>query len=173
MAENFQYIVNSEKPTTRFIVLAHNAHVSKRDTETFPAMGSYLRKTFGNGYYAFGFAFNQGSFQAQVAGQETPRVQEFTLGAAPERTVDWYLARTGIANYLVDLRRLQKDERLSQWLQATHKMHWVGAIFSDEWGESQWTQPFVLSRDFDGLIFIENTTRARPTPTGRRTGTPK
>ena len=173
MAENFQYIVNGEKPTTRFIVLSHNTHISKRDTGSFPAMGSYLRRTFGNGYYAFGFAFNQGSFQAQVAGQGTPRVREFTLGAAPQRTVDWYLARTGIASHIVDLRRLQKDETLSQWLPATHRMHWVGAIFSDQWGESQWTQPVVLSRDFDGLIFIEKTTSARPTPTGRRTGTPK
>lgn len=173
MAENFQYIVNGEKPTTRFIVLAHNAHISKRDTGNLPAMGSYLQKSFGNGYYAFGFAFNQGSFQAQVAGQGTPRVREFTLGAAPERTVEWYFARTGIASYIVDLRRLQNDETLSQWLKATHRMHWVGAIFSEEWGQSQWTQPFLLSRDFDGLIFIEKTTSARPTPTGRRTGTPK
>jgi len=170
MAENFQHVVNGEKPMTRFIVLAHNAHISKRDTGNFPAMGSYLRKTFGKGYYAFGFAFNRGSFQAQVAGQGPPRVQEFTLGAAPERTVDWYLARTGIASYIVDFRRLPKDETLSQWLQATHRMHWVGAIFSDKWSASQWTQPFVLSRDFDGLIFIEKTTRARPTPTGRRVG---
>jgi erythromycin esterase len=171
MAENFQHLVNRERPTTRFIVLAHNAHISKRDTGNFPAMGSYLRKTFGNGYYAFGFAFNRGSFQAQVAGQVKPRVQEFTVGAAPERTVDWYLARTGIASYIVDFRRLPKDETFSRWLQATHRMHWVGAIFSDKWGESQWTQSFVLSRDFDGLIFIETTTRARPTPTGRRIGT--
>lgn len=173
MAENFQHIVNGEKPTTRFIVMAHNAHISKRDTGNFPAMGSYLRKTFGDGYYAFGFAFNQGSFQAQVAGQGTPRVQEFTLGVAPERTVDWYLARTGIVNHVVDFRRLPKDETLSQWLQATHRMHWVGAIFSDKWGESQWTQPFILVRDFDGLIFIEKTTSARPTLTGRRVGSSK
>jgi erythromycin esterase len=171
MAENFQHIVNGEKPTTRFVVLSHNAHIAKRDTGNFPAMGSYLRKTFGNGYYAFGFAFNQGSFQAQVAGEGTPRVQEFTLGAAPARTVDWYLARTGIARYVVDLRRFQKDETLSHWLRGTHRMRWIGAIFSDEWGESQRTQPFVLSRDFDGLVFIEKTTSARPTPTGRRIGT--
>lgn len=168
MAENFQYIVNAEKPTTRFIVLVHNAHVSKRDTGNFPAMGSYLRKMYGNGYYAFGFAFNRGEFQAQVSAEGKPRVQVFRLGPAPERTVDWYLARAGIGNYIIDFRSLPKDEAVSQWLQATHRMHWVGAIFSDTWNASRWTQPFVLGRDFDGLIFIEQTTRARPTPTGRR-----
>lgn len=84
MAENFQHIVNGEKPMTRFVVLAHNTHISKRDTGNFPAMGSYLRKAFGSGYYAFGFAFDRGSFQAQVAGEGEPRVQEFTLGAAPK-----------------------------------------------------------------------------------------
>jgi erythromycin esterase len=173
MAENFQLIVNGEKPTTRFIVMAHNAHVSKRGTGNFPAMGSYLRAAFGNGYYALGFAFDRGSFQAQVAGQGKPRVEEFTLGPAPERTIDWYLARTGIANYIIDFRRPPESEALSQWLRATHSMHWVGAIFSDKWSEPQWTQPFILSRDFDGLIFIEQTTRARPTPTGRRVGIPE
>ncbi|HEV2763776.1 MAG TPA: erythromycin esterase family protein [Pyrinomonadaceae bacterium] len=170
MAENFQYLVNGEKPGTRFVVLAHNAHVSKRDTGNFPAMGSYLRRAFGNGYYAFGFAFNQGEFQAQVSGEGSPRVQVFRIGPAPERTVDWYLARAGVGNYVVDLRRSSKDEAVSQWLQATHRMHWVGAIFSERWGEPQRTQPFVLGRDFDGLVFIETTTRARPTPTGRRGG---
>jgi erythromycin esterase len=173
MAENFLHIVNGERPTTRFVVLAHNAHISKRDTGNFPPMGSYLRKTFGNAYYAFGFAFNRGSFQAQIAGEGKPRVQEFTLGTAPERTVDWYLARTGIASYIVDFRRSTNDKTFLSWLQATQRMHWIGAIFSDKWSESQWTRPFVLSRDFDGLIFIENTTSARPTPTGKRIGIPK
>jgi erythromycin esterase len=135
-------------------------------------MGSYLRNALGNGYYAFGFAFNQGSFQAQVAGESKPRVQEFTLGTAPEKSIDWYLARARIPSYVVDFRSSTSDKALSAWLQATHRMHWIGAIFSDKWSESQWTQPFVLGRDFDGLIFIEKTTRARPTSTGRR-GTPE
>ena len=169
MAENFQHIVNGEKPATRFVVLAHNAHISKRGTGSYPAMGSYLGKAFGSGYYAFGFAFNRGSFQAQVAVEEEPRVEEFTLGAAPERTVDWYLARAGIPSYVLDLDLLSKDAASAQWLRTELPMHWIGAIFSDKWGESQWTKPFVLDRDFDGLIFIENTTRARPTATGRRT----
>ena len=131
-------------------------------------MGSFLRKSFGDGYYAFGFAFNRGEFQAQVAGGGKPRVQVFSLGPAPERTVDWYLARAGVGNYIVDFRRSPKDEGILRWLQATHRMHWVGAIFSDEWTAARWTQPFVLKRDFDGIIFIENTTRARPTATGIR-----
>jgi erythromycin esterase len=172
MAENFQYIVNAEKPGSRFIVWAHNAHVSKRDTGNFPPMGSYLRRTFGDGYYAFGFAFNQGAFQAQVAGEASVRVQEFTLRPAPEKTVDWYLARTRVGNFIIDFRRLSNDEMVSQWLQATRRMHFVGAIFSDRWTEAQWTQPFVLNRDFDGLIFIERTNRARPTVTARREGSP-
>jgi erythromycin esterase len=170
MAENLQYVVNKEKPNSRVIVLAHNTHISKQGTGSFPAMGSYLRKTFGNGYYAFGFAFNQGEFQAQVSGEAKPRVQVFRLGPAPDRTVDWYFAQLGIPNFIVDFRRLSDDEGTSHLLQTPHRMHWVGAIFSDRWNESQWTRPLVLSRDFDGIIFIENTTPARPTPTGTRKG---
>jgi erythromycin esterase-like protein len=134
-------------------------------------MGSYLRRNFGEKYYAFGFSFNRGSFQAQVAGEAKPRVIQFTLGPAPERTVDWYLARTGISTGIVDFRDSQKDETLVQWLKTSHRMHWVGAIFSDKWTKSQWTRPFTLGRDLDGIIFIDETTRARPTPTGQREGT--
>jgi erythromycin esterase len=170
MAENFQHIVNREKPGTRFVVLAHNAHISRRGTGRYPAMGSYLGSAFGARYYAFGFAFNRGSFQAQVAGDGKPRVEEFTLGAAPKSSVDWYLARAGIPSYVLDLDRLSKNSEAGQWLRTELPMHWIGAIFSDKWVESQWTRPFVLDRDFDGLIFIEHTSRARPTATGRRTG---
>ena len=45
---------------------------------------------------------------------------------------------------------------------ALHAMHWIGAIFSPKWTEAQWTQSFVLRRDFDGLGFVEATTPTRP-----------
>lgn len=170
MAENFQYIVNRSTSDARFVVLAHNAHISKRGTGRFPAMGSYLQRSLGTAYYALGFAFGEGEFQAQVTGEGKPRVRVFRLGPAPQRTIDWYLARAGAGNFIIDLKRLPDGSVTSQWLQSTQRMHWVGAVFSESWSDRQWTQPFVLERDFDGLVFIERTTAARPTLTGGRDG---
>ncbi len=126
-------------------------------------MGSDLRNAFGNKYYAFGFSFNRGSFQAQNVDEKEVKVQEFTLEAAPEKTVDWYFAQTGIKNFIIDFRNSPKDNLFSKWLQTERKMYWVGALFSNHWNEARKTQRFVLSHNFDGIIFIEQTTRAVPT----------
>ncbi len=90
------------------------------------------------------------------------RVKEFTLKSAPDKTIDWYLAQARAGNYIIDFRSISKDENILRWLKEPRRMHWIGAIFSDKWTESLWSQPFVLSRDFDGIIFFEKTARARP-----------
>lgn len=168
MAENIQTIISRQKPETRFIVWAHNAHISTRGEGGNRTMGGYLREVFGKKYYAIGFSFNRGSFQAQNIDEKEVKVQEFTLEAAPEKTIDWYFSQTGIKNFIIDFRNLPKDDLFSVWLQTERRMYWVGALFSNRWSEAQKTQPFVLSRDFDGIIFIEQTTRAVPTVTGKR-----
>ncbi len=104
MAENFLNAVSKEGPETRCVLWAHNAHVCKRDTGSFPALGSFLRKALGNDYFVFGIAFDRGSFLAQVPRVQPPKQEVFTLNSAPARTIDWYLARVGMDHFLVDLR---------------------------------------------------------------------
>lgn len=153
------HLLRAMQPDTRAVVWAHNSHVAARQTGSYPPMGGFLRGAFGDGYYALATAFDRGSFQAQLPRVTPPEVREFTLPPAEEGTVDWFLARATDGTAIVDLRRdPPADKRIAEWLQMQHRMHWVGAIFSD--GASPW-QPFVLARDFDGLAFVETTTPAR------------
>lgn len=163
MADHVLRALAAEPPGTRAIVWAHNSHVAARQTGSFPPMGGFLRKAFGAEYYALAQSFERGAFQAQVAGVRPPDVREFTLPAAAAGMLDWFLGRAGAGPAIVDLRaNPPSDARIAEWLQAPHRMYWVGAIYAPGSSPSQWTQPFVLSRDFDGIAFVQSTTRARP-----------
>lgn len=161
MADHFLRALAAEPPGTRAVIWAHNSHVAARQSGTYPPMGGFLRAAFGAEYYALAQSFERGAFQAQLAGSRPPEVREFTLPAAAPGTLDWFLGRATNGPSIVDLRGdPPSDARIAQWLQAAHRMYWVGAIFSTEWTESQWMQPFVLSRDFDGMAFVKSTTQA-------------
>lgn len=160
MADHLLRALQSMPPETRAVVWAHNSHVAARQTGSFPPMGGFLRGAFGAQYYALATAFDRGAFQAQVPRVTPPEVREFTVPAAEKGSVDWFLARATDGVAIVDLRRdPPSDERIARWLQTSHRMHWVGAIFSAD--SSPW-QRFILARDFDGLAMIDSTTRARP-----------
>jgi erythromycin esterase len=147
-------------PDTRAVVWSHNSHIAARQTGSYPPMGGFLREAFGAGYYALATAFDRGAFQAQVARVSPPQVREFSVPAAAEGSIDFFLARATDGTAIVDLRRdPPSDPRIAEWLQTPHPMHWVGAIYSDQ--SSPW-QPFILARDFDGVAIIDSTTRARP-----------
>ena len=145
------------------IIWAHNDHVGKAKG----AEGSYLQSIYGPEYYALGFSFNEGSFQArEMAAHVTMGpLKEFTVSAAPEGSVEWYLNRTGIKNFIIDFRNTAKTEVIEQWLNKRRPMRSIGLGFVSD------ASSFLrvsLQPTYDGLVFIESTTRARPNPTGTR-----
>jgi len=178
MAENIQHLLSAEPPKTRMVVWAHNGHI-QADSSDPPTMGRYLRDAFGKAYYAFGFEFDSGSFQSrELLGQDLSAMgtghgigalREFTVGPAAPGSVAWYLerARQGkpFSNYIVALRSAPTDGPVGRWLSSPHLMFAVGAVFSDSMPPDQYMAPTVLREAFDGLIFIEKTTRAQPNPT--------
>jgi erythromycin esterase len=174
MAENILYLLNRESADTRIAVWAHNYHIS---TGEIPSpggsvgkwMGAHLRQKLSGGYYALGFAFNEGSFQATstTASGETQFV-EYTVGPAGEGSLNWYFAQPKIENYMIDFRHTPKNEAVQQWLTTPRGLGSQGgynipADYKERWADGgktfQWA---TLSKEYDGMIFIERTTRARP-----------
>ncbi|MGH9940556.1 MAG: erythromycin esterase family protein [Blastocatellia bacterium] len=169
MAENIEYLMKTEGPGTKMVVWAHNGHVQTGNLGQSLAMGGYLRKFFGEAYYALGFSFNEGGFQSRDMSQKgRGTLTEFTLGPAPAGTGDWYFARPGIANYVVDFRSAPTDGKVAQWLASTLPVRSIGSGFSTDAPERNFTMQTVLKNHYDGMIFISKTTRARPNPTGMR-----
>lgn len=167
MADNFRRIVEREPAGTRFVVWAHNAHISTGDFNgTYPTFGYYLRRFYGKDYYALGFSFNQGSFQSREAQPKDPKnrmLMSFAVGPAPADSVDWYLAQTGAKILLIDFRSSRQSAELREWLAAPHPMRLVGSMYAAG-RELNYFSSVAPGREFDGLFFIDTTSRARPNP---------
>ena len=170
MAENIEYIANSEKSDTRIVVWAHNTHISiKKHTymgwRNFSPMGFHLRNVFGDAYYALGFVFYKGSFQCRNMDTKDPRYGatiEFTIGPAQKGSVEWFLNKPEIGNFIIDFRSAPKEEKIANWLSSNHLSYNIGGGFSYTWNEQYYIVPTVLEDHFDGVVFFEKTTRARP-----------
>lgn len=171
MSENIQRMLDTEPPGTRMIVWAHNGHVATGDlAPSVPSMGSYLRQKFGSSYYAMGLIFNQGSFQARNLNPADPEygaTREFTVGPASTANVESVFARSRIERYIVDLRSSPESGAVASWLRSPAVIrHTLGAGFSLTWSESMYSQSIKLRDYYDGIAFIDKTTRAQPNPTG-------
>lgn len=166
MADNFRRVVEREPAGTRFVIWAHNGHISTGDNDgAFSTFGYHLRRFYGRDYYALGFSFNQGSFQAREAQPKEPTkrmLMSFTVSPAPADSIDWHLAQTGVNSFIVDFRSARKSAELAEWLAATNRMRSIGSIYSPS-NESM-LQPTIIGEEYDGLFFIDTTTRARPNP---------
>jgi erythromycin esterase len=170
MAENILYQLPRERPGTRIAVWAHNGHVSTGNITWLPggkAMGAYLRQKLANEYYALGFTFSEGAFQtmAEFPTFDSPYA-EYAVGPAGKGSLNWYFAQPKIGNYMIDFRHTPKDNAVRRWLTTPRGFgDWGGLILQSDYKEIWAAGNFMkstLSKEYDGMISIERTTRARP-----------
>jgi erythromycin esterase-like protein len=156
MAENVKWIAD-HSPGAKLVLWAHNAHVSYAGPSGFDPMGGYLRKRFRNELVNFGFAFNEGSFQAVEQGKS---LHDFTVGPAPEGSLDRALAAAGIPLLALDLRQAPDHGPVAEWLSQSRASRSIGAIYSES--NSQAFLTLMRPRqNFDVILFVEKTTAAR------------
>jgi erythromycin esterase len=166
MADNLRWALEHEGPGTKAVFWAHNMHVARGAGEwTDAPAGRHLRDAFGPAFYVFGLAFNQGAFQAMhapVPGAPGRRgVAEFTVPPAPEDSLDAALASTGLPLFALDLRAVPPSGPVREWWRRAHATRDPGAFYSDAGYTMSNNHALEL---YDGLLFVERTTRARPLP---------
>lgn len=167
MAENFTRLVNQQPIGTRVVVWAHNSHIATDSSGSFVPIGSYLRQTYGPAYYALGLVFNQGSFQASGTFDVSAKrvMRQFTVKPAPVGSVEWHLAQTGIDKFVVDFRSGDQNADGRGWLTTPQLARGsIGWYFPPTYEAYLFRQPATLGKLYDGLLFIDTTTRARPNP---------
>ncbi len=167
MARNVQWILDTEPPDTRVVIWAHNGHVARDANHIVPQsanawapMGAYLAEALGDDYVPLGFVFNQGSFRAfdfTQGGEESRGIREFTIGPAPPSSFAATFARTGLPIFVLDLRHAEGEA--ARWLADPHPLRSIGSGFVDE---EAMINPIVLPAAFDGVIFVERTTKSLP-----------
>jgi erythromycin esterase len=166
MAENIRWILEHEGPGTRVVVWAHNGHVATEQ----PWMGARLRRVLGSDMVVFGFAFNQGSFQAiEIPMPSRQGLRSFVADPAPEESLDGMLAAAGLDLAAIDLRAVPNSGPVSQWFAEPHQTHDIGAAYGEDLAPVFLRPQKVIDR-YDALLFVESTTSAHPNPGGRRVG---
>ncbi len=156
MATNVKWIAD-HNPTAKIVLWAHNGHVAFGGWPGNEPMGAALRKMFGDQMVVFGFAFNQGSFQAWEPGKN---LRDFTVPAAPAGSLDATLAATGIPLFALDLRTAPKRGPVAAWLRTPHQTRSIGSQYSDDTAQQYWANQGVAS-SFDALLFVNTTKAAR------------
>jgi erythromycin esterase len=168
MAENIGWILEHEAPGSKMVIWAHNGHVAKGPSTT--SMGSYLFKSLGKQMVVFGFAFNQGSFQAVEYPPETGAGRHpFSVGPTSPGGLDATLSAAGMPLAALDLRTLPGDGPVHAWFQHSHLVRMIGAIYIPPTPQ-QFISPQVITQRYDALLFVDNTSAAHaviagyPTP---------
>jgi erythromycin esterase len=162
MAENIGWILDHEGPDAKLVAWAHNGHVS---TQT-PWMGSHLRRMFGSEMVVFGFAFNQGGFQAMEMPFPTGSgLRSFNVDPAPDGSLDAMLASAGLNIAAIDLRELLKEglkeEGAAKWFSAPRATRSIGAGYGEKFAANFFSRQ-VAPTIYDAILFVEKTTAARP-----------
>jgi erythromycin esterase-like protein len=151
MALNVKWILD-QNPGQKIVLWAHNGHVA-RGGMISRSMGAELHDIYGAQMVVLGFAFNRGSFQA--IGARGGGLQNFTVGPAPGGSFDALLGGAGIPLFALDLRNAPA------WLREERLSRQIGAVFATETASSYVTR-LSAPAIFDGILFVENTTAARP-----------
>ena len=163
MAENVQWILASN-PGAKIMLWAHNGHVATAGMASFEPMGMVLRRLFGPQMVVFGFAFNQGSFQAiEMPFAEKGGLRTFTVEPAPKGTLDAMLAETGLPIAAIDLRRLPGEGPVADWFSQPKASRSIGAGYSDSSAAFFFTRQ-IVPKTYDALLFVEKTTAAKALP---------
>ena len=178
MAENIRWIIDHEGPGIKMVIWAHNGHVAINST-----MGKNLLRMFGNDMVVFGFAFNQGSFQAveppisynqYFLFPSEKGVHPFTIPpfqSVLDISLDVMLAKAGLKIAAIDLHALPKDGMVANWFYKGQLTRNIGAFYYDQiYGSGVREQ--IVPKIYDVLLFVEKTTATRLNEGGQRIGAP-
>ena len=160
MAENLLKFL-SDREDAKIVVWSHNEHI-KKDSYN---MGYFLSEKLGEAYYAIGLGFVEGSFQAiEITSKGAGPVKEMSVGPPFQNSVDWYMKRTRKGNSFLDFRKAPRSGPFRDWLATALDMRSIGNGFAPSNPSGYYRPPIVLQDCYDGLIYIEKVTRARPNP---------
>jgi erythromycin esterase len=158
MAENAAWVLDAFGPGARMVLWAHNGHVSRATGGRIGVpMGANLSRRYGKDLVVFGFAFDQGSFQAVGDGA----LRNFSVPAAPPWSADAMLMASGLQLFVLDLRQLPSSSPAGQWLASRRVTRSIGAVYSEA-AADQYFMREVLPARYDVLAFVATTTAARP-----------
>jgi erythromycin esterase len=170
MWQNMKYIMEREKPNTRFMVWAYNGHISTADNglkstadreKAFESIGYYLAQHLKEKYYALGLECYEGTCQAReiLADDRFGDLKIDTLHT-DLKTINWQFAQMGKPYLLVDLRQAWSNPIVSKWLDTP------SSFAAAYWGHRSTKENYEIRAHkgyYDGVFFIQRSNPVHPT----------
>lgn len=156
MAENVQWILAREGTGSKIMIWAHNGHIDKQG-ENFTNLGSHLKAAYNDQYFAIGFNFDRGSFNAFDLKTSTEKV--FTVTNAREGSSDHFFSGLGLPVFFIDIKKAVKaDPDAKRFFTKKIEHRDIGAGYDPSADEKKSYFNESLYSLYDGLIFVEKTT---------------
>lgn len=172
MAENVAWLREHTGADT-LVLWAHDAHLNRVEQArpegdvTAPSLGHHLAERHGEAYYALGFSFAGGAFQAtsegadgESDGGEYGLREQYVDGSVPG-TFDAAVDALDEPLAFVDVRAASTDERTADWLATPREQFRTGGTYDTDDPTDQLVE-YAYADAFDGVCFVAETTRARP-----------
>lgn len=151
----------SQDPDAKMVLWAHNGHIAYRPGVKLGAetLGWYLRRSMGQAYRNFGFAFRDGAFRAWDAGPERKGEMTFTVAPQAKGTLDAALGSTNLPILALDLGRLPGQGPVRAWFEAPQGTWDIGAEFISA-SADRFLQKEPITAYYDALLFVSRTSAA-------------
>lgn len=146
MAENTVWLSDQGGPARKWVLWAHNFHVS----DTPGAQGSWMRDAFGDDMVIFGFTHTAGQFTA-VPGPGT-----HTLGAPNLLSYEWHLDAASAPRFMLDLRTVDTSAPGAEWLATSRQTRFIGCCYDPSRPADSWWA-IDLRSAFDVIIHYAST----------------
>ncbi len=156
----------------RAVVWAHNGHVTRGPLRYMQVdetgIGGHCAASIGDAYYALGFAFGEGAFQANAKGADDRfGFRTYALSSAPEGSLEAVLRDACDGDFLLDLRGAPRSGPVAEWLASGHGQRWFGGYGVPDDCDATTRDaaslvPTFPRVDYDGLLFLARTTAAHP-----------
>jgi len=167
MADNVEWAL-AYQGVDRIVLWAHDAHIRNgRVTSSMPdtarTMGWHLNQRYGDEYYALGLEFGQGSFQASPnpEQEDTEGLQEWSIDEPRSGSLPAVFLSVGEGIFILDLAHATEDDCLEEWLSQERDILSIGGYFYENDISRHYNQS-LLVQEFDGLLFVDEITRAQP-----------
>ncbi len=153
MAQNVQWIAE-QNPGSKIVLWAHNGHIHKKKYW----MGKFLEQKFGDNYLSLGFAGEAGTYTAFNRNNNRNKLDSANaLSASNKKDYEYYLRAASIDNYFLVLNQITLNKQ-NEFLFDKKYLRHIGARVEE--GKRQFG-PTNLQSEYDGLIFIRNSSSSR------------
>lgn len=156
-----------EIENSKMFIWAHNGHIGL-EYQKIPIMGTYLKKSMKEKYYAIGFVFDHGSFMA-YKGPNTiadaivkfifnqkklyQGLMECNISTNKKNTLTNELNKLGMQSFFIDLNSTTNTLFTNQ-----QRYYDIGATFMNSRHASS---KIIAKNEFDGLIYFNSTSATK------------